>query len=128
MSKLRAAVSMVVVLVAATGVGTARAHAQRQPSTGATTVREALVRHAVPFERGGPADLDRQIRSYAIEDSPELFVIGFDVADSLRVSALDRKAGTWSHARLERQRQRSPAWDVGSILRIQHTDHHILLD
>ena len=129
MSKRSAAVSMGLVLVAATGVTATRAHAQPQPvAQRVSTLREALIKHEIPLERGAPADLDRPLPSYAIDDSPDLFVIGFDVGDSLRVSAFDRRTHTWSHAWLERSRQRAPAWDVGSLLKIHHTEQHIVLD
>ena len=120
---------MVVVLVAATSTARATARAQPQATAaGATTLRDALAKHDVPIERGGPADLDRTLPSHAIDDTPGLFVIGFDAGDTVRVSAFDRRTRTWSHARLERERQNRPTWNVGSILKIHHTGPHILLD
>lgn len=107
------------------------------PHTGsAQTLREVLHEFELPAGSGGPADLDRRISSYSAENWADLFVIAFysagadrtPLADTLRVSAFDRRTGVWAHASLERRRSAPPEWDIGSVLAIQHSENHLFLD
>ena len=102
----------------------------------AQTLREILHEFPVPSGKNGPADLDRRIASYSAENWADLFVIAFyplgsdgtPLPDTLRISAFDRRTKAWSHAALERRRAEPPAWDVGSVLGIQHSADRIFLD
>ncbi len=102
----------------------------------AQTLREILHEFPVPSGRKGPADLDRRIGSYSAENWPDLFVIAFTplgpdgnpLPDTLRISAFDRRTNAWTHAALERRRAAPPAWEVGSVLDVQHSADQIFLD
>jgi hypothetical protein len=107
-----------VALAFVAGAGTAQAQ----------TLREVLGNYQIPASRGGPADLDRTITSYAVESARDLFIIGFHVpganaqlGDTLRVSVWGPAARQWWHAALPRDQ-------VGSVLAIHHSARHVYLD
>lgn len=100
------------------------------------TLREVLHEFDLPPVAGAPVDLDHHITSYAAENWPDLFVIAFfrlspepnHLPDTLRVSAFDPKTRTWAHASLERRRAAAPAWDIGSVVGLQHSTDQLFLD
>ncbi|HEU5217473.1 MAG TPA: hypothetical protein VFU23_02385 [Gemmatimonadales bacterium] len=102
----------------------------------AQTLREVLHEFELPRANGGPLDLDRRITSYSAENWADLFVIAFyprgaeptAIPDTLRVSTFDWRTGNWAHAALERRRTSAPAWDIGSVVGIQHAGDRIFLD
>ena len=106
---------------------------------GAQTLGTVLAEHGVRPGTGGPQDLDRPITSYAVENATDLFTIAYSqreaantLLDELRISMLDKTAGSWLHAVLPRVRQASLAsplaWDLGSLVRVSHTSRYLLMD
>jgi hypothetical protein len=106
---------------------------------GAQTLGEVLAGHGVRTGAGGPADLDEPVTSFAVENARDVFAVAYyrreaadTLPDELRISVLDKAAGSWRHAVLPRVRRApaasSLAWDAGSILRVSHTSQYVLLD
>ena len=106
------------------------------PARAVPTLREQLAAYNVSLTAGVPGDLERRLVNYAVQDAPDLFVIAYHAAqqfddrraDTLYVSAFDRGTRQWVHAGLEPRRESVPVWDIGTVLRIHHSDRHVLLD
>lgn len=103
----------------------------------AGTLREALLKEGVAVTSPqAPADLDRAITSYAVENEADQFAVAYywlgetdQLPDTFRISVLDKASGAWTHAELPSTTDAYGApFGIGSLLQIHHTGQRIYLD